>query len=264
MDKLIVCNIHELKDFLPKNKKIGAWWISHALHNGHIKVLKKVKENTEYVIGIYLNNYYQIIQHVTGFDTGSSLQLSLKSLVGLISNTDIVHLGCWGHIPYDIHTADCLNEKQLPTHSLPEYIRYNPRTLSLLRSAQAVVRKTQEITGYTYHAGGMKDYWRPYAAEWARKYLGFTYDEIESERDEFGNSISSSFLKWQKITNQVVDFQMLLTEHNSMEDVQRNINNHGIKNLHIIDFIDSSNMGYKYIRLKATDIVWTDYIKIGD
>jgi hypothetical protein len=258
MDKLIVQNINDLAKFIPPDKKIGVWTIGSLIHTGHLKVLETLKTKADFIIGIYLSNFYQVIEHVTGLNIGEDKQFSYKSLVRMSSMVDITHLAGCDHLPYEKHTPFCRNEKELPTESLPDFIKKDDRTMALLRTSQSIVRKTQEVTCYTIHAGSIKDPWRPYGAWWAEKYLNMDYTILDPERDEFGNSYSSSFITWQCKTGQKIDFQILQPWMRSSFEVEYCLKEKGIEGLEVISFFYDKNTNYIFTKIKFDNMFWSE------
>lgn len=263
MDKLILQNLNDLKYYVPSNKIIGVWTIGSLIHEGHLEVYKTLKNKANFIVGVYLSNFYQVINYVTGLNIGQDKQFSYDSLTKMYNLVDIMHLAGWDHIPYEKHTIFCKNEKELPTSFLPDFIRNDDRTLALLRTSQSILRKTKEVTGYTIHAGSIKDPWRPYSAWWARNYLNLDYTIIDPLRDEYGNSISSSFITWQKKTSQKINFQILTPEMRKISDVEANLKKHKINGLEVINFFYDKNINYIFTKIKFDNMFWSECLKIN-
>lgn len=261
MNNIIVTNLNEIKEYLPENKKIGVWWVASLIHDGHLKCLEVLKSRADFIIGMYMSNFYQMVEHITGHDIGKDKpfsELTMNTMLGLV---DILHVSGIDYLPYDKHTPDCQNEKELPRSILPDFVFSDKRTLSLLRVGQSNIRKIHEITNYNFNVGSIKDPWRPYGAWWAQKYLGISYTVLDPERDKFGNSYSSSFMAWQEKTGQKIDFQILKPGMRKSFEVEQNLKENGIRDLEIINFFYDPRIKYIFTKIKFDDMFWSECLK---
>jgi hypothetical protein len=202
-----------------------------------------------------------MVEHITGNNIGEDKPFSEITMDTMIGMVDVLHVSAIDYLPYDKHIPNCQNEKELPLSILPEFIINDIRTLSLLRVAQSNIRKVYELTSYSFNVGSIKDPWRTYGAQWARKFLGIDYTILEPERDEFGNSYSSSFMAWQKKTGQKINFQILQPGMRGSFEVEYLLREKGIEGLEVINFFYDKNTKYIFTKIKFDNIFWSECLK---
>lgn len=261
MTDIMVTNLNEIPQYLVENKKIGVWWVASLIHEGHLKCLEVLKSKADFIIGMYMSNFYQMVEYITGNNIGEDKPFSEITMDTMIGLVDILHVSAIDYLPYDKHTPTCQNEKELPTLALPDFIINDIRTLSLLRVAQSNIRKVHELTSYSFNVGSVKDPWRPYGAVWASKFLNIDYTLLEPERDKFGNSYSSSFMAWQQKTNQIIDFQILQPGMRRSLEVEHRLRKKGIEGLEVINFFYDTNTKYIFTKIKFDNIFWSECLK---
>jgi hypothetical protein len=264
MNNIIITNINKLQQYLPKNTRIGVWWVASLLHDGHLECLNILKNQSDFILGIYISNFYEIIEHITGNEISKDKKFSNDTLNSMLDLVDTLHVSYSGYTPYDRYVKNDINEVELPNYILPNFILSDLRTMSLLRANQVLVRKIHEITNYKFNVGSTKDPWRIYNAEWARKYLNICYTIIDPERDKFGNSLSSSFMTWQHVTGQKIDFQILQPWMRGSFEVEYLLKEKGIEGLKVISFFYDKNTNYIFTKIKFDNMFWSECLNIGD
>lgn len=255
----IVYDIHSLTGLMPRDTKIGVWWVGHHIHEGHLRIREVINHHCDFLVGIYLNNFYQIIKHTTGFDTGSKLEFDHETAMAMMDRCDVLLLSDGPGTEYPIIGAR--DQTELRTSSLPLYISSNERTMALLRVSQSILRKTKEVTGYKVHAGCIKDYWRPYSAAWARKYLGLEYYVEEPMRDSYGNACSASAKEFQEKEGQFINFKILVPGLREIKDVNERLRKYGVDKIECVDFIYDQYQDTAFARFQAGSVFWSDSIR---
>jgi hypothetical protein len=261
MKAKIIYTLKELKEITNSfDGTISYWPMGYRIHDGHRHLLKLCKEKTDYVIGVYLNNWYRMQQIVFDYYSKADPEIHQETINEMSEKTNVVFIYTGNYFGFSEQDSKKLLNiaiEQLPNSEIPEYIHQNKQLISSLRTAQVQVSTFKNKIRFHYHCGSMKDAWRPVYVDWYRKtYPETIYDLIDPILDSNGNSFTASVPDDIK---QQITHPLLIPGMRTIEEVKEY--NKDIPGLEVAWFHYDPNTKYLNARFQTKTRWWNFGVK---
>lgn len=247
------------------NKRLGIWVVGSHIHNGHLKCLETVRNQSDFILGVYLSNWYAMVKKVYGVALQKDKEFQFETLDEVYKLSDSTLVLSGNYLPYgssDGRIADLLYS-ELPNYCLPIWMTEDDQYMGSLRSGQMFVYVIRSVYPFTEIAGSIKDPWKPYTARWCLENQKFTYTMIAPETDEYGNCYSSHFIEWQRNQNFRITFPILEKGMTSIEDVNCYLQSKGILGITAETLHYNDEYKYLYSRLRYGEFFWNEARYVG-
>lgn len=245
-----------------KNKKIGIWGIHQDFHIGHIAVAEKIKSLSDFVIGIYYQNWAAWIEQINGkvqykdkpFDKNLlDKLLDFSDCVLVFKNNYTLFDGRYGYYLHNLwpRMIEEYPDSRIPTELLGGQTRENLYTH--FRACQALKIVQNEYIKCDVSGGGARDAWRWFFKEWQEENYSYTYEMVDVVCNKNGNAFSGSRPD-DKIK---INIPLLLPTIKTKNEAQKRVNHLNLKCHYLLRI-----KGYLYAKYSYQNYYWVEGIKI--
>lgn len=235
----VVYSYDDVKKLLPHSGTIGMWCFHANCHEGHIRCAEAT-QHCDCVVGILFNNMAEEHIFMTGATTLKTFPVLSSDIEVLKKYSDICLILTGDYFPikdyweliqkefYEAFPIECLKEKGI----LEDQIEFNALLHAV--SMRVIIHGIYEIH-FDYQAQCGKDRFRTVGyVDYVYDRWGVKIDLIDSVRDEYGNSISTTISGLPKTIKDRINKPLLLNSFTSIEEVENNINK--IEGLKVLNF----------------------------
>jgi hypothetical protein len=250
--------INKIKD----GRKIGIWGIHQDFHEGHKVIAKRINELSDYVIGIYYQNWADWISQING-----AVQYQDSPFDSILLNKVAEHSNCVlifrdeytlfnGGYGYWLHNLWPRMLKEYPDERLPKELLSGELRRNLythFRACQALKIVQNDYIHCDVSIGGKRDAWRWFFKEWQEENYSYVYEMVEPVLNDVGNALSAS-----RPENKVrFDIPLLQSGIDTLEKAQARVDHLGLKCHYLLQI-----KGYLYAKYSYQNQYWVEGIKI--
>lgn len=236
----IVYNLDDLQTIYNKESHgvKGMWGFHNKCHNGHIECAEITKKNSDWMLGIYWNNYGKGIETINGTTEEVDKPILQSDINELKKRSNVIMIFTGNYHPY-MKYYDYLKsefDKAFPYNFLKNNkLMITSQYGSLIYSVFIRIMMHEIYNIKINYNTNSKDRWKIVGYnQWCEKRFGIKMKLIDSIKNELGNVMASSFLTLPENLKKRVNKRLLQPYFKTIEDVKNNIKD--IKNLEANDF----------------------------